>query len=343
VELGGWGESGVGEGFFEVCGGSDGGVGPVAVLIFGGEGVDGGLGGLGEFVLIVGAGGLVLFLVKFGGRASGFEFRLAVSELTLKVSAAICCLGEGSNRGGVCAASGSCISLSEFEFEVGNLPTELSALGDEPGLSSGGAFIFSTECRAPVKDVLVTQEEFGGEGVGWEGEGGSSRGALLGEDGVEFADPVLLSPEEDADPAEFVPIALGFSLRSGDGRGGAFSALESSRVHSAGSASPCAFTFRREDGDRGEGGRRGLSRGGHEPAANVAAGLGESGGGSEESPDWSPGRQSSPDPQESGGPKRSGSRLNRGEDRGSRLTISANETTIPQAGLAHTQVFTWYV
>ena len=63
--------------------------------------------------------------------------------------------------------------------------------------------------------------------------------------------------------------------------------------------------------------------------ADVVTGRGEGG------PILGPGRQSSPDPQESGGPKRSDSRLNCGDDRRSRLTISANETTIPQAGQAH--------
>ena len=82
--------------------------------------------------------------------------------------------------------------------------------------------------------MLVALEDFGGDGIWRQGEGSASRGALREEDGVEFADPVLLCPEEGADTAELVLVALGLGLRGEDGRGSALSALKGGFVESAG-------------------------------------------------------------------------------------------------------------
>jgi hypothetical protein len=93
--------------------------------------------------------------------------------------------------------------------------------------------------------MLVAKEDFGGDGVGGEGEGSAGLGTFLAENGVEFADPVLLCPEQGADTTEFVLKALVFGLCGEDGRGGAFSALEGGIIDSAVlSAMPVFVTVR---------------------------------------------------------------------------------------------------
>ena len=160
------------------------------------------------------------------------------------------------------------IAALESELIVCELPVEVSTLVAEPAFGIVGAFIFSTVGRAPAKDVLIAQKEFGGEGVRGQGEGSASRGAFLEEDGVEFAHSVLLRPEKGADAAELFLVALGFGLRGEDGRSSAFSALEGGARNSAGSsARPIAFAVGEEDGDGGEFDRRRLFRGGHEGSA----------------------------------------------------------------------------